>query len=132
MKSTSKLKLYNTVKCGFPSPADDYAESELDLNEFVIKHPASTFFVKASGDSMIEAGISTGDILVVDKSIEASNGQIIVAFLNGEFTAKRYYRSGDSIILEPANNKYKSIVINSDDEFLVWGVVTFVIHKTVK
>ncbi|MBN9378106.1 MAG: peptidase S24 [Chlamydiales bacterium 38-26] len=118
------------VSAGFPSPAENYIENSLDLNDLMIKHPASTFFVRVQGDSMNGAGISTGDILVVDKALEASSGRIIVAIINGEFTVKRLMINAKGVFLEPANPKYRSLVISEEMDFQVWGVVTYVIHKT--
>lgn len=117
------------ISAGFPSPAEDYVENNLDLNEFMIKHPASTFFVRVQGNSMREAGISSGDILVVDRSLEASNGKIIVAIVNGEFTVKRLVIESEKVRLMPANPSYPVMHIHSDTDFQVWGVVTYVIHR---
>lgn len=114
----------------FPSPADDYIEQKLDLNELMVKRPAATFFVRATGDSMLSAGINTGDILVVDRSLKAVNKSIVVAYLNGEFTVKRFLLKNGRQILAPENSKYQSIVILESDDFEIWGVVTYVVHKT--
>lgn len=116
------------LPAGFPSPADDYLEGKLDLNRHLIKHPAATFFVRVSGDSMIEAGIHTGDLLVVDRSLEARNGNVIVAALDGELTVKRLFKRGKTVRLVPANTNYQPIEIQSQQEFEIWGVVTNVIH----
>jgi DNA polymerase V len=116
---------------GFPSPADDYLEERLDLNKHLIKHPAATFYARAEGDSMIGAGIYTGDILIVDKAIEAVNNKVIVAWLNNEFTVKRYYiddRLG-KVYLVPENPKYYPHEITPEMDFMIWGVVTCNIHK---
>lgn len=118
-----------TVAAGFPSPAEDYIEKKLDLNDLVIRNPNATFFVRVSGDSMRDAGILSEDILVVDRSAEASNGKIIVAILNGEFTVKRLCISGSRISLRPENSNYPEITIPKESDFQVWGVVTYVIHK---
>ena len=116
------------LPAGFPSPADDYIEGKLDLNRHFIKHPAATFFVRVSGDSMIEAGIHTGDILVVDRSLEAVDGNVIVAALDGELTVKRLSRRGETLRLLPANKDYQAIEIRTQQTFEIWGVVTNVIH----
>lgn len=116
------------LPAGFPSPADDYIEGKLDLNRHLIKHPAATFFVRVSGDSMIEAGIHTGDILVVDRSLEAVDGNVIVAALDGELTVKRLHKRGKIVSLLPANKNYQPIVIQAQQSFEIWGVVTNVIH----
>lgn len=117
------------VQAGFPSPAEDYVERALDLNELMIKHPAATFFVKVEGNSMEGANIYSGDILVVDRSLEPSNGKVVVAVLNGEFTVKRIAISKDGIKLMSENTAYPHFTIDPDSDFQVWGVVTYVIHK---
>ncbi len=117
------------VSAGFPSPADDYIEKQLDLNEHLIQHPFSTFFVRVEGDSMKDANISSGDILVIDRSLEASNGKIVVAIINGEFTVKRFLKTPSGIYLQPENPKYPSFLVPAESDFQIWGVVTYVIHK---
>ncbi len=116
------------VAAGFPSPADDYIEKRLDVNELVIKHPAATFFVKAEGDSMRDAGIHDGDILIVDRSLNACNGRVIIAVLNGELTVKRLEKKNGHVYLSPENQDFESIPVTEEMEFEVWGVVTNVIH----
>lgn len=128
MKESPPLFL-NPVQAGFPSPAEDYIERKLDLNEHLIEHPAATFFVRVEGDSMLGAGIHKGDILIVDRSLEAVNGRIIIAVLNGEFTVKRLKKDGDAIYLVPENPKFPKIQIEPSWDFQVWGVVTYVIHN---
>jgi len=115
------------IKAGFASPVGDFVEKYLDLNELMVKHPIATFFVRVSGDSMKDAGISDGDILVVDRSLNAENNQIIVAVVNGEFTVKRLKKNGIQIYLYPENSKYKPVLITKNMDFLVWGVVTYVV-----
>ena len=123
------LPLYiSRIPAGFPSPADDYIDKNLDLNEYLIKHPAATFFVKVSGDSMIRAGIDTGDILIVDRAVEPVHNKIVVAVLDGEFTVKRFKIKGKRVFLVPENNEYPVIEIKEEMNFEVWGVVTNVIH----
>lgn len=118
------------VSCGFPSPADEYLDASLDLNQFLIKKPAATFLVRASGDSMIDAGIFHSDILIVDRSLTAQFGQIVVAIYNGEFTVKRYMRAQpQGIMLAPENKKYQPLIIHDMSEFQVWGVVTYCLHS---
>lgn len=117
------------VNAGFPSPAADFSEKNLDLNEFLIKHPAATFYIRVSGSSMIQAGLYDGDILVVDKAIEARNEDIVVAVLNGEFTVKRFSKTSNGIQLIPANPAFSKITVPPDADFQVWGVVIWVIHK---
>lgn len=119
------------IPAGFPSPADDYLEPSLNLHELMIKHPAATFFVKVVGDSMRGAGIHSGDILVVDRSLEPQEGKIVVAVVNGEFTVKRMGREANGQILLLAENPaYPPIRISEESNFQVWGVVTYAIHKT--
>lgn len=117
------------IPAGFPSPAEGILEKKLDLNHYLIKHPAATFFVRVGGDSMIDAGIFPEDILIVDRALEARSGQIIVAIINGSFTVKRFVRDNQEIRLVAANVKYKPILIKEADELQIWGVVTYVIHK---
>jgi len=117
------------VPAGFPSPATDYEEDKLDLNRYLIKHPAATFFIKAKGDSMIGAGIGCGDLLVVDRSLEAKDKNVVIAVVNGELTVKRIRIHGRKITLEPENGNYSTQEITKDTQFEVWGVVTGVIHK---
>ncbi len=116
------------VSAGFPSPADDYVEGSLDLNKYLIKHPAATFFVRVAGDSMINAGIHPDDILIVDRSLDAVDKKVIIAIVNGELTVKRIRIKKDGIYLVAENENYKPVKINNEMEFDVWGVVTSVIH----
>jgi len=125
-----ELPLYlSKVLAGFPSPADDYLDKKLDLNEHLIKHPSATFFVKVEGESMVGAGINSGDILIVDRSQEARSGKVVVAILNGEFTVKRVKKRRGKLYLLPENSNYQEIEITSDIDFEVWGVVIHVIHS---
>ena len=117
------------VSAGFPSPAEDFLEPSLDLNRTLVRNPASTFFARVSGESMKDAGIHDGDLLVVDKSVEPADGCIAVCFLDGEFTLKRVKTDGRRVTLLPANDRYRPIEILPDDEFSVWGVVTYTIRK---
>lgn len=117
------------IAAGFPSPADDFIDKELDLNDYLIHHPAATFFIRVEGDSMIGAGIHSGDMLIVDRSMEAQNHCIIVAVINGEMTVKRLCRYRKKMVLQPENDQYPSLEITPEMGFLVWGVVTYVIHK---
>ena len=129
-KSKVALPIYlESIKAGFPSPADDFIDKKLDLNEYLVKHPVATFFVRVVGDSMVGCGIYSGDILVVDRSLEAVNDNIVIAVLNGELTVKRLKTSKGKVVLMPENDNYKPIVITEDDTFSVWGVVTSVVHK---
>ena len=116
------------VAAGFPSPADDYVEKTLDLNELLIQKPAATFFVRAQGESMLGAGIHPNDILVVDRSIDPVPGKIVICALNGELTVKRLERHNGQWQLKAENPAYAAIVIYEALELLIWGVVTNVIH----
>jgi DNA polymerase V len=117
------------ISAGFPSPADDYVDKKLDLNEYLIEHPAATFFVRVIGDSMQNAGMQSGDILIVDRALEAKSGDIVLAVIDGEFTVKRFVKLNDKLFLVPENPAYKEIEIKGNMQFEVWGVVTNVIHK---
>lgn len=118
----------STIKAGFPSPAEDYAEQHLDLNTHLIQHPAATFFLRVSGDSMINAGIFNGDLLIVDRSLEPSNGKIVIAAVNGELTVKRLKKTAEAIFLVAENDQYPPIELNDSDQIQIWGVVTNTIH----
>ena len=117
------------LPAGFPSPADDFIENHLDLNEFLIAHPTATFFIQVEGDSMLGAGINNNDILIVDRALEPQNKKIIIAIINGELTVKRLIIKKGIWYLKAENPTYKSIEINENMDFSVWGVVTYVIHK---
>jgi len=124
-----KLPLFiGKVAAGFPSPADDYVEKTLDLNELLVQKPAATFFARAQGHSMIGAGIHHNDILVVDRSIEPVPGKIVICALNGELTVKRLDRDNGHWKLKAENLDYPDILIHEELEMVVWGVVTNVIH----
>jgi DNA polymerase V len=105
----------------------DHVDRKLDLNEHLIHHPAATFFVRASGKSMLNAGIDEGDMLIVDRSLEVKNGKIIIAAINGELTVKRYQRFGDSVTLISENDEFDDIKLGEGEELNVWGVVTNII-----
>ena len=117
------------VPAGFPSPAEDFLEKRLDLNDYLIKNSSATFLVKVEGSSMIGAGIHNGDVLVVDRSIEPENNKIVLGVLNGEFTVKRLLKKGAEVFLMPENEAFQPIKLNTEMNFQVWGVVTFVLHK---
>lgn len=124
------------IKAGFPSPAQDYSENIIDLNRELVKNPASTFFGRAKGESMLDAGISDGDILIIDKSIEPYQDAVAVCFIDGEFTLKRVHFVKEDgqlkeIWLMPQNKGFKPIVVTPDNTFLIWGIVTYSIksHK---
>ena len=117
------------IPAGFPSPADDFIESALDLNAYLVRNPAATFMVRVSGDSMIGAGIHDGDILVVDRSEEPSHGKIVVAVLDGELTVKRLHLKNGERLLVPENPRYKAVRLEAEQELHVWGVVTSVVRR---
>lgn len=117
------------ISAGFPSPADDYVESALDLNAYLVRHPAATFMVKVAGDSMIGAGIADGDLLVVDRAVEAAHGRIVVAVIDGELTVKRLRIRRTLRLLVPENPKYEPLRIGPEQELQIWGVVTGVIKR---
>jgi len=129
MKKAVLNLFLSPVAAGFPSPASDYIDKSVDLNEILIKNKPATFLVRALGDSMINSGIFPGDILIIDKSVTPNHKNIVIAILNGEFTVKRLIKEKDRIILRPENIKYKDFEIKEDDDFKIWGVVTFVIHN---
>lgn len=118
-----------SVSAGFPSPADDYLEGSLDLNQHLIKHPAATFFVRVAGDSMIDAGIHDGDLLIVDRSLEPADGKVVIAVINGELLVKRVRKVGQRLFLLPENQAYQPIEVREEMDFELWGVVTQVIHS---
>lgn len=117
------------VPAGFPSPADDYIEQKLDLNQHLIKHPAATYFVRVVGDSMVEAGIRSKDILIVDRALEAKDKNVVVAAINGELTVKRFRILDGKIFLVPENKNYAPISVSEESNLEIWGVVTYVIHS---
>ncbi|MCH2162745.1 MAG: translesion error-prone DNA polymerase V autoproteolytic subunit [Phycisphaerales bacterium] len=121
--------LASRIEAGFPSPADDYVDRTLDLNEELITRPAATFFLRAGGRSMQGAGIHDGDLLVVDRSISPRPGLVVVAVVNGEFTVKRLRQTSEGLVLAPEHPGYKPIVLGPDLDAWTWGVVTYVIHQ---
>lgn len=130
-KYTGPVDDLPVVPAGFPSPADGHLEKPLDLNDYVVEHPAATFFMRVEGDSMVGAGIHNGDVLAVDRLLRPASGSVIVAILDGRFTVKRLVRSKAGWRLDPANPLYPSIAIRTESDFEVWGVVTYTIHKVV-
>ena len=116
------------VAAGFPSPADDYVEVGIDLNEQLIRHPTSTFFLRVSGESMLDAGIHHGDLLVVDRSLDPRPGRVVVAVLDGEFTLKRLVQHQGRLRLEAANPAYPPLELHRCGDVQIWGVAIHVIH----
>lgn len=117
------------VAAGFPSPADDDREGQLDLNRYLIDRPAATFFVRVQGDSMLNAGIHPGDLLIVDRSREVADGTVIIAVVNGELTVKRLRRTAEQVLLCPENAQYQPLTVTEEMDFHIWGVVRHVIHS---
>ena len=127
-----RLPLYaHKVPAGFPSPADDYVEGRLSLDEHLVQHKEATFFVRAKGNSMTGAGIFDGDLLVVDKSLTPHSGSIVIAVVDGDLTVKRFIQRNGTVILQPANPRYKDIEFHDGQELQVWGVVTSTVKKFV-
>lgn len=118
-----------SVEAGFPSPADDHLERGIDLNEELIRNPAATFLVRVKGESMRDAGIHSGDTLIVDKSVTPSNRQIVVAMIDGEFTVKRFRKVNGRVFLEAANDSFSPIEVGENQELTIWGSVTYIIHQ---
>ena len=128
--TTTKLSLQlveNGISAGFPSPADDFLDSSIDLNKALIKNKDATFYGRVKGDSMIGGGLNDGDLLIIDKSLEPKNGKIAVCFIDGEFTVKRIKLEKNLVWLMPENKKYQPIKVTSDNDFVIWGIVTNVI-----
>jgi len=127
-----KIPLFSSmIQAGFPSPAENHIERVVSLDDLCISHPEATYFVRVTGDSMIEDRIAPGDILIVDCSRPAVDGKVVVVWLNGEHTVKRIRYAGDMIVLMPANPRYTPIYVHpQQDDFRVFGVVTYVIQKT--
>lgn len=117
------------IHAGFPSPATDYMTQAIDLNKELVRHPAATFYGRVVGDSMIDAGVDEGDILVIDKSLEPQEGDMAVCFVDGEFTLKYLRFRLGGLTLQPANDRYPSIEVGEDTDFKVWGIVTYVIKN---
>lgn len=122
------------IRAGFPSPAQDYMSESIDLNQELIRHPATTFYARAVGDSMKGCGIDDGDLLVIDKAISPQNGDIVVAYIDGEFTLKkvRLEPDGSCLWLIPANDEYPPIKITEENEFIIWGVLTYNIKRQLR
>jgi len=118
-----------SVEAGFPSPADDHLERGIDLNEELVRNPAATFYVRVKGESMRDAGIHPGDLLMIDRSVTPVDRQIVVAMIDGEFTVKRFRKRNGKITLEAENPSFQPIEVGEDQELTVWGAVTYIIHQ---
>lgn len=119
----------SAVSARFPSPADDNVSSNLNLNKLLIKHEAATFFMEVKGDAMKDAGIWSGDILVVDRSLSAKHGRVVIVTIGEELFIRRLYKLRNKVLLMPENKEYEPMEINNDIESVIWGVVNYVIHK---
>lgn len=117
------------INAGFPSPADDFLDVSIDLNKELVQNKDATYFARVSGNSMIDAGISDGDLLIIDKSIKPSNGKAAVCFIDGEFTIKWLNITKEVIWLTPANKDFKPIKVTKDNNFMIYGVITYIIKK---
>ncbi len=117
------------IKAGFPSPAADFDGTRISIDQIVVKNATATFYAKANGNSMIGAGIDDGDILVIDKSIEPEDGKIAVCFIDGEFTVKRIKVQENSLLLLPENKLFEPIEVTQENDFIIWGIVTYVVKK---
>lgn len=130
IKGTIKLEFVSTgISAGFPSPADDFKNKRISLDEELINDVNTTYYARVSGESMIDAGLDNNDLLVIDKSITPRDGKIAVCYIDGEFTVKRLKITKECMYLMPANEKYKPIKVTKDKQLLIWGIVTYVIKK---
>ena len=130
ISSTFGIPLYTSrISAGFASPADDHLEKKIDLNQLLIPKPAATFMLRVEGESMIGAGIHDGDLLIVDRSVTARHGSVVIACVHGELTVKRLKRDHTGTWLMPENPEYRPIPVGEDSDFLIWGCVTNVIHN---
>ena len=125
-----KLPLFlSAVQAGWPSPAEDYIDEEINLHELVVRNPAATFFLRATGDSMLGSGIHDGDLLIVDRSVDAAHNRVVIAALDGELLVKKLVHRGRRTFLAPANPDFPEIEITNREYVHIWGVVTYVLHK---
>lgn len=122
------------IRAGFPSPAQDYMSESIDLNRELVRHPATTFYARVVGESMKGCGIDDGDLLVIDKGIEPRNGDIVVAYIDGEFTLKKvkFDKGDDCLWLVPANDEYKPIKVTAENDFIIWGVLVYNIKRQLR
>ena len=117
------------ISAGFPSPADDFKEIRISLDKELVKNKEATFYARVSGESMVEAGLDDGDLIVIDRSLSPENGKIAICFIDGDFTVKRIKKTNGKLFLLPENKKYKPIEIGEENELIIWGVVQYVIKK---
>jgi len=117
------------ISAGFPSPAEDFKELKISIDQEVVKNESATFFARVDGQSMQGAGLDDGDLIVIDRSKEPENGKIAVCFIDGEFTVKRLKVEEDCVYLMPENSKYKALKVTSENQLIIWGIVTYVVKK---
>ncbi len=117
------------ISAGFPSPADDFKEIRISLDRELVKNSESTFYARVSGDSMIDAGLDDGDLLIIDRSLSPENGKIAICFIDGDFTVKRIKKDKNKLHLVPENKKYQPIEVSEENELIIWGIVEYVIKK---
>jgi DNA polymerase V len=123
------IPMLDEIHAGFPSPAEDIFEGSINLNKVLISNPNATFYARVKGDSMVDAGIDEGDVLIIDKSKEPTTGAVAVCYIDGEFTVKKIKIEKDKCILLPANDKYPEIVVDKYNDFVIWGTVSYIIKK---
>ena len=128
-KNLGQWLMEQGISAGFPSPADDFKEIRISLDRELVKNGDATFYAKVSGDSMINAGLSDGDLIVIDRSLDPQHNKIAVCFIDGDFTVKRIIKKGGNLYLKPENKNYNPIKIGEENELQIWGIVTFVIKS---
>ena len=128
-KNLGQWLMEQGISAGFPSPADDFKEIRISLDKELVKNSDATFYAKVSGDSMINAGLSDGDLIVIDRSLDPQHNKIAVCFIDGDFTVKRIIKKGTDLYLKPENKNYKPMKIDEENELQIWGIVTYVIKS---
>ena len=128
-KNLGQWLMEQGISAGFPSPADDFKEIRISLDRELVKNGDATFYAKVSGDSMINAGLSDGDLIVIDRSLDPENNKIAVCFIDGDFTVKRIIKKGSDLYLKPENKNYKAIRVDEVNNLIIWGIVTYVIKS---
>ena len=128
-KNLGQWLMEQGISAGFPSPADDFKEIRISLDRELVKNGDATFYAKVSGDSMINAGLSDGDLIVIDRSLDPEHNKIAVCFIDGDFTVKRIIKRGSELYLKPENKNYKAIKVDEENNLIIWGIVTYVIKS---
>ena len=128
-KNLGQWLMEQGISAGFPSPADDFKEIRISLDRELVKNGDATFYAKVSGDSMINAGLSDGDLIVIDRSLDPEHNKIAVCFIDGDFTVKRIIKRGSDLYLKPENKNYKAIKVDEENNLIIWGIVTYVIKS---